>query len=88
MATEIDEYLKTKMDLKKQTPQKKNTIPEKKNQQKVMKCKLDHSLSSNFRVTDQAWEVSKVKCYGGCKKYFETVICGPKKLVWFCEGTK
>ena len=44
----------------------------------VVECKLDHDTPGNFRITDESWEVSKVRCHGGCNKDFETEPCNSK----------
>ena len=53
-----------------------------------MKCKLDHGIPGNFRITDESWEVSKVRCHGSCDKDFETKPCNSKNQAWVCEGNK
>ena len=86
---DVEKYFKNLKSVKKT---KENCKPKKglmsSNNDKVLKCTLDHSAANSFRSTEQNWEVSKVKCHGGCGVDFQKVLCNSKNISWVCEGNK
>ena len=90
VASELDKYFnaKKKEKLMKDSKKRSNKKQKKDDTPKVLKCVMNHQLSSSFRKTENAWEVSKVKCNGGCGKNYTDEICNIKNPVWVCEGNK
>ena len=88
---EVENYFKNlKAKSKKNKKNQKDEKKQKDNKKPMIKkCVLSHDKSNDFRKTENPWEVSKVKCRGGCKKNFaEEMVCNAKNPVWVCEGNK
>ena len=88
VAGELNKYFKEKENLTKKIKKGNQKKEQSKKPPIIMKCSLSHKLSSDFRKTENKWEVSKEKCYGNCGKNYENEVCNIKNPVWVCEGNK
>ena len=87
VSEELDKYFKENEKLTKNVKRGK-TKTKTVDKPKILKCKMNHKLSSSFRKTENSWEVSKVKCNGNCGKNYTNETCNVKILFGFVKETK